>query len=190
MKRYEDVWGVALFWAPAASWGAGDGHLIDIFQQVNSKDFPSGLPFYQTQVWSLPCFLFLIILIIVFKIISIFDFTLSWDFLWLSCLYLSWLYGRRNAVMSAKDNISTHWSGGTKGLFRRRKDPAGVSIASLPATVGFQRGLNGFPENGHWAVWGPNRAEQIWWKSWTTVNEVLRNMCFIMLRSQRGVMPR
>ena len=50
-KRYEDVWGVALFWAPAASWGAGDGHLIDIFQQVNSKDFPSGLPFYQTQVW-------------------------------------------------------------------------------------------------------------------------------------------
>ena len=57
-KRYGDVWGVALFWAPAASWGAGDGHLIDIFQQVNSKDFPSGLPFYQTQVWSLPFFLF------------------------------------------------------------------------------------------------------------------------------------
>ena len=42
MKMYE-VW---LYFGPLRpGWGAGDGHLIDIFQQVNSKDFLSRLPF-------------------------------------------------------------------------------------------------------------------------------------------------
>ena len=46
MKMYE-VW---LILGPCGlAGGAGDGHLIDIFQQVNSKDFLSRLPIYQTH---------------------------------------------------------------------------------------------------------------------------------------------